>query len=453
MRAAHDVYGPVGEVPGEVGLLGVLRGGYESDALDEDYPGVGVEHLLVGLLVAREVRFVVLPVAGDVLPEPLPELVGAFVLGVEVHPKRPDLRPDQVVGAGRADLREFLRVAPADEGEDVFRGVIHPQYLVRGLVRARRERPAQRGKDRGEQSFPPVRRRRFDLPAAEGLTGPARDELRGPVYGLDGAAVALLVGIAPGDQTVLGQEDEPRVRVALYGLANLLAERETGADVRDPDRLLPEALACQPLAAFCAADHVDRVGVRVVDLRVGHESVQQRLYGAPRHVWLELATREVVHHLLVAHLLAVFEREYLAELEPGKLPGLYGRQVTTGALDPEDVDLPPGMVAFSGLGRGVAAPVVGHRAVRAEQVGAVGQGFELGEALGPSPIPQVLRHARRLGLHVCSFRSSPASDLDYVCAPLAAVITLGTGSTGRSRRHSADRSSRNESPRASDEGP
>jgi hypothetical protein len=205
---------------------------------------------------------------------------------------------------------------------------------------------------------------------------------------------------------VLGQEDEPRVRVALHGLANLLAERETGADVRDPHRLLPEALARQPLAAFRAADHVDRVGVRVVDLRVGNERVQQRLYGAPRHVWLELATREVVHHLLVAHLLAVFEREYLAEFEPGKVSRPYGRQVTTRTLDPEDVDLLSGMIAFSGLRRGVAAPVVGHRAVRAEQVGAVGQGFELGEAFGPSPIPEVLRRARRLRLHVCSFRSS-----------------------------------------------
>jgi hypothetical protein len=173
----------------------------------------------------------------------------------------------------------------------------------------------------------------------------------------------------------------------------------------DPDRLLPEALARQPLAAFRAADHVDRVGVRVVDLRVGNERVQQRLYGAPRHVRLELATGEVVHHLLVAHLLAVFEREYLVELESGKLPGLYGRQVATRTLDPEDVHLPPGMIAFSGLRRGVTAPVVGHRAVRAEQVGAVGQGFELGEAFGPSPIPQVLRRARRLRLHVCSFRS------------------------------------------------
>src|SRR5215211_483040 len=141
VRAAHDVYGPVGEVPGEVRLLGVLRGGYESDALDEDYPRVGVEHLLVGLLVAREVLLVVPPVAGDALPEPLPKLVDAFVLGVEVYPKRSDLRPNQVVGAGRPDLREFFRVAPADEGEDIFRGVIHPQYLVSRSFGTRRYCP------------------------------------------------------------------------------------------------------------------------------------------------------------------------------------------------------------------------------------------------------------------------------------------------------------------------
>ena len=114
----------------------------------------------------------------------------------------------------------------------------------------RRERPAQSGQDLGEQGFPAVGRRWFDLLSAEGFTGPAGDEPGGPVYGLDGAAVALLVGITPGDEAVFGQEDEPRVGVVLYGLTYLFREGEAGADVGYPDRFVPEALGRQTLSAL-----------------------------------------------------------------------------------------------------------------------------------------------------------------------------------------------------------
>ena len=129
MGAAYDVDGPVDEVSGEICFLGVLRGGDEAEARYKDDPGVRVEHLLVRLLIAREVRLVFLPVAGDALTEPLLQLVGALVLGVEIHPQGPDLRPYQVIRAGRANLGEFLRVASADESEDVFGRVIGAQYL------------------------------------------------------------------------------------------------------------------------------------------------------------------------------------------------------------------------------------------------------------------------------------------------------------------------------------
>jgi hypothetical protein len=118
--AAHNVDSPVDEVPGEICFLGVLRGGYETKTTYEDDPGVRVEHLLIRLLVAREVRLVFLPVARDAPADLLYEFVRVLVFGVEVHPQGPDLRPDQMVRAGRADLGEFLRVAPADESEDVF---------------------------------------------------------------------------------------------------------------------------------------------------------------------------------------------------------------------------------------------------------------------------------------------------------------------------------------------
>src|ERR671916_214444 len=118
--AAYDVDCPVDEVSGEICFFGILRGGDEPEARYEDDPGVRVEHLLVSLFVAREVRLVFLSVTGDALAESRTQLVRVLVLWIEVHPQGPDLRPYQVVRAGRADLGELLRVTAADEGKDIF---------------------------------------------------------------------------------------------------------------------------------------------------------------------------------------------------------------------------------------------------------------------------------------------------------------------------------------------
>ena len=126
---------------------------------------------------------------------------------------------------------------------------------------------------------------------------------------------------------MLGEQDDLRVRVVAHGLADPPGEGEARPYVGDPDRLVAEALGRELLAAFRAADHVDSVRVRVVHVRVGHEGVQERLYGAPRHIWPELAAREVGDHLLVAHLLALLERQNFVELETGELLGPYGREV------------------------------------------------------------------------------------------------------------------------------
>src|SRR5688572_5262355 len=115
--------------------------------------------------------------------------------------------------------------------------------------------------------------------------------------------------------------------------------------------------------------------MRVVDLSIRNESVQERLYRAPRQVGRELTTGQVGDHLLVAHLLPLLQREYFAQLEASKLSGLDGRQVGSRPFHPKNVDLTPGMVPLSSLGRGIAAPIVGDGAVPPQQVGTVGQRF------------------------------------------------------------------------------
>ena len=163
-----------------------------------------------------------------------------------------------------------------------------------------------------------------------------------------------------------------------YGLANLFREGKSGTDVGDPDRLIAEALVREFLAALRAADHVDGVRVGVVHVRVRHEGVKEGLYGAAGHVGPELAGGEVGDHLLVAHRVPLHKGQDLLELEAGELARLYGREVAPRALDPQDVDLAPGVVALLRLGRRVAAAVVGHGAIPAEQIRAVGQGLQLG---------------------------------------------------------------------------
>ena len=95
------------------------------------------------------------------------------------------------------------------------------------------------------------RRRRHDRGGAAEARRSLRalvDERDGPVDHVDRAPVGLLGGVAPDDEPVLGQHDELEPRVLAHGRADLAREREARADVRDPGRLVAEALGHQPLA-------------------------------------------------------------------------------------------------------------------------------------------------------------------------------------------------------------
>ena len=171
------------------------------------------------------------------------------VVGVRVErdPQRQALGVDEVVGARRADRDELLGAAREEtnssdarrgvDGEHLRRARSRPRRAARAAARAAapaRARPRRRA-GRG----PPNRAR-----AARALV----DERDGPVDHLDRAPVGLLGAVAPHDEPVLGEHDELEVRVRARRLADLLGEREAGADVGDPRRLVAEALAHEPLA-------------------------------------------------------------------------------------------------------------------------------------------------------------------------------------------------------------
>jgi hypothetical protein len=86
------------------------------------------------------------------------------------------------------------------------------------------------------------------------------------------------VGVTPGYEAVFGEQDELRLRIVPYGFAHLLAEDKARSYVGDPDHIIAEALASELLASFRATDHIDCIGMRVVDLRIRNESVQERLF-------------------------------------------------------------------------------------------------------------------------------------------------------------------------------
>src|SRR5690606_12007064 len=114
----------------------------------------------------------------------------------------------------------------------------------------------------------------------------------GTVDGVDGAGVAALGVVTPCHEAMLREQDELRVRILADRLADLLRERESGPDVRDPDRIVAVALLREPFAVLRATDHVYGIRVRVIDAGGGNEGMEQGLDGAARHVRGDLAPRE-----------------------------------------------------------------------------------------------------------------------------------------------------------------
>ena len=94
--------------------------------------------------------------------------------------------------------------------------------------------------------------KRRDAPAPEWLSAAALfgDEFRRLIYNLYGVLIGFFGGLAPVDQAVLGEQDEPGIGVGPDRLANLFGEGKARADVGDPDSFISEALSCQLLTVL-----------------------------------------------------------------------------------------------------------------------------------------------------------------------------------------------------------
>ena len=158
--AAHDCDRAVVEVAGEPGGLQRPPGADEADALDQHDPRARVEELVTLGPIPLEVGALALVEVADLLDQALPEGGRIVAIRVELDPGRTPLRVHEVVGAGRADLRELARLAPADELEHRRRAVDLED------PRAVDPRPRRAAPGAPRQAAQAVVRRRWDRDAA-----------------------------------------------------------------------------------------------------------------------------------------------------------------------------------------------------------------------------------------------------------------------------------------------
>src|SRR5437773_5881187 len=120
-----------------------------------------------------------------------------------------------MIRARCTDLRELGRGAAADELDGALGGVdLEDPGPVDG------DASAQRRQDLGEEIVPAFTVERGDAPAAERLDSGRLlvDERGRAVDRVERRPVGLLGGFAPADETVLGEQAEPSLRMRRNGL-------------------------------------------------------------------------------------------------------------------------------------------------------------------------------------------------------------------------------------------
>ena len=327
---AHDADGAVIEIAREP--RGLERPGRrdEPDPLDEDDSGARVPDELVRPVALEELDFTapaILPSAARCAP--------SAPRHRRCRGRRPPRRDGGACARGdRGTRRPPARAAgprAADELEHGGGGV--------GLQDPRavaRDGPAQRGRTAASTSSVTASPSGSTArpPNARALRA-LRDERRGAVDRIERRRVRLLGRLAPGDEAVLGEQDElasgaPRQRPRRASRARTLAGGTESRCARS------RSTRGEPLALDGADDGADRVRVGVVDVRMRDERVQQRLDRRARHRGVELAAREVRDHLRVAHRVAPASGAISSSRRPAKPAARDRREVAARSLHPED---------------------------------------------------------------------------------------------------------------------
>ena len=361
------------DVGGDLRLLLRLADGEDADARNEDDARPRVELRTRDVLLRAhllEVAIVAARVFGDLALDARGESVRLLAVHVRDQERR-GLGPDHMVGSGAAALDELVRILALEEPEDPFaRTHGHDR---RTLVRLAGDVGDRAAYHRGDGCLEPVIRG-----AAQHVRGlhAIGGEALGDRDGLDHALVALLGGLAEGEDSVaLEHHDGGRAACNGRVVPRLLARlRETEArhDVGHPEQASAEELAADALASLLVGDREDGVRMRVIDEASGERGVEERLDARRRRVRIEEREPHLVDHLLVGHRR---EREHALERshpDRGVARRLDRREVPARALHVDDGDGLAEERPSLRFHAGVAASVENERVVSAEEPGGIG---------------------------------------------------------------------------------
>jgi hypothetical protein len=172
---------------------------------------------------------------------------------------------------------------------------------------------------------------------------PPLDPLGDVALGLiDDRDVAIVAGagvVAERQEPMPGQHQTLHVPGLLEELRGPLGELEPGHDVGDEHEPLPVDLAHERLGVRLVRDRQDRVGVRVIDVAVRKEGVEQRLYGRVGSIGVHETSPQLRHHRLVVEPLEIPQAPKPRQKHRGESLGLDRGQVPAALLDVQDLDL------------------------------------------------------------------------------------------------------------------
>ena len=381
-RVVVDVVHDAGGAP-------VLAGGEEPEPAHHDHARERIGERGPFRVVGLEVRGVVGHEALDRGGDAGPDRLGIRRVGDRGEARQP-LGEDRVIRGRGADPAEGVGLARGRELEHVRR-VVEEEHLPSALA----DQAAQVRRHREGHPAPGLRGRARHRDAAE-AHAPLRavgDRLLGAADQLDRGLVGLLHRGAPADRPVLLEQDRARLRMRREHGGHLARDQEPGPAVGERDDLVAVHLPEHVAAPVVVGERDDRVGVGVDHRRRGQEAVQQGLDGRARARRLLQRVGEIVHHLLVAHVLALEQRQHVVHPHAREVLLLDALEVGPAALHPQHAGGPAAVIALVLLDRRVA-PAPDHQGgLGPDQARGVDEEIEIALALRVGVAPAGVHRA------------------------------------------------------------
>jgi hypothetical protein len=141
------------------------------------------------------------------------------------------------------------------------------------------------------------------------------------------------------------------------------------------------------VGAIVVGQRDNRVGVGVDDRRGGEKAVQQGFDRRTHAARFLQRVREIAHHLLVGHLVALEEGGDVVHPHAREILALDRLQIGAAALDPEHRDLAAAVIALAGLERGVAPTPDDERGLGTDETRGVDEKIEFVELARLGVVP------------------------------------------------------------------